>query len=335
MKKIILAFLLIAILSTFMMPVMADNTSPVKDYASAANGELLYTVDFSGKDGVMQFTSQTTASTDIFTYTALDDGKALHVTGAPDAKGEAGSHYYAKIPSLKGDLTTVYSMTYKISMAGDNGTNNSVGVGGLFIDGSNNGYLNFYGSYNTPGENYRRGVLQQGSAKIADRAYTNFVTLNAKYDIDSNGYMTILTVFNSIEQKFYAYLLAEGATDYTKEASWILVTSVAYAAGDDVMGFGLYTYRPTKTDATIRDVNIYKGTLFGNPFGEDTTETPTEGATEAPTTPAAPTVGAPAVGDNSNTEAPADNSMIGIIIGVVAGVAVIAAVVIVVLKKKK
>ena len=334
MKKLILAFLLIAILCTFMMPVMAEETSPVKSYDSAANGELLYTVDFSGKDGVMQFASQTSASTDLFTYTPSDDGKALHVTGAPEAKGEAGSHYYAMIPSLKGDMTTVYSMTYKISMAGDNGTNNSVGVGGLFIDKSTSGYLNFYGSYNTPGENNRRGVLQQGSIKIADKAYTSFATLPGKYDIDSDGYMTILTVFNSIEQKFYAYLLAEGATDYTNEASWIPVTNVAYAAGDDCMGFALYTYRPTKTDTTIRDVNIYKGTLFGNPFGSsDATEAPTE----KPTDPPKPTVGAPTVGNDSNDETPAENNdpMVGIIIGVVAGVAVIAAVIIVVLKKKK
>lgn len=334
MKKVILAFLLIAILCTFMMPVMAEETSPVKSYDSAVNGELLYTVDFSGKDGVMKFASQTSASTDLFTYTPSDDGKAVHVTGAPEAKGEAGSHWYAMIPSLKGDLTTVYSMTYKISMAGDNGTNNSVGVGGLFIDKSTSGYLNFYGSYNTNGEENRRGVLQQGSIKIADRAYTNFVNLPAKYDIDSNGYMTIMTVFNSKEEMFYAYLLKEGATDYTKEESWIEVTSVGYAAGDDCMGFALYTYRPTKTDATIRDVSIYKGMLFKDPFGGNNA---TEAPTEKPTDPPKPTVGNPTVGDKPSTETPAEDNdpMVGIIIGVVAGVAVIAAVVIVVLKKKK
>ena len=334
MKKLILAFLLIAILCTFMMPVMAEETSPVKSYDSAANGELLYTVDFSGKDGVMQFASQTTASTDLFTYTPSEDGKAVHVTGAPEAKGEAASHWYAMIPSLKGDLTTVYTMTYKVTVTGDTGTDNSVGVGGLFVDKSTTGYLNFYSSYNTPGESYRRGVLQQGSAKIADRAYTGFNTLSGKYDIDDQGYMTIMTVFDSREQTFYAYLLAEGATDYTQEASWIEVTHVRYSPGEDCMGFALYTYRPLKIDATIRDVNIYKGMLFKDPF--DANE-PTEAPTEAPTTPAKPTVGAPTVDNTPSTETPAQNNdpMVGIIIGVVAGVAVIAAVVIVVLKKKK
>ena len=336
MKKLSLAFLLIAMLCSFMIPVMAEEASPVKDYDAAANGELLYTIDFSGKDGVMEFTAKTTAENPMFTYTPSEDGKAVTVTGAPGATGSAGSHWYGMIPSLYANDTTVYSMVYKVKTNGATGTDNSIGVGGLFLHKSTSGYLNFYSNHNTPGESSRRGVLQQGSAKIADREYTMFKLLNSKYDVDDQNFMTVMTVFNGKKGTFAAYLLKDGATDYTKEDSWILVDSIGYVGGDDdCMGFGLYSYRPLKVNATVRDVSIYKGMLFKDPFV--TEPEPTEAPTEAPTTPAKPTVGAPTVDNTPSTETPAQNNspMVGIIIGVVAGVAVIAAIVIVVLKKKK
>ncbi len=334
MRKLILAFLLIATVCTLMMPVMADETSPVKSYDTAAEGELLYTVDFSGKDGVMTFESVENSSKPLFVYTPSEDGKAVTVTGAPGEINAAGTHWYAMIPELYANETTAYSMTYKISVSGDKGTDNSVGVGGLFIYKSGSSYLNFYGSYNTNGENNRRGVLQQGSQKIAEKSYTFFSTLSAKYDIDADGYMTIMTVFNGPEEKFSAYLLVEGATDYNKAESWVMVDKVTYVGGgDDCMGFALYTYRSAQTNATIRDVSIYKGMLFD----PDAAVEPTE-PTQAPTDPTQAPTAQPTPTEKPDEPAePAEQSgaPIGLIIGIVAGVAVIAAVVIIVLKKKK
>ena len=133
--------------------------------------------------------------------------------------------------------------------------------------------LNFYSNYNTTDQNgstsMRRGVLQAGSAKINDSPYTYYDNLSKKVNVDQDGYLTCMVVFDGKNAALSAYVLAEGATDHNNAESWLLVATQVMVPTDGCMGFGLYTYYPKNIDATIKNVNIYKGMLTSNPLADE------------------------------------------------------------------
>ena len=268
MKKLIAALLAIAIVCSFAVPVMADEpTSPVKDYATANNGDLLYTVDFSGKDGVMQFDNLgDSEATKYFSYTPSDDGKSLSVQGKVGTGKEKGTFWGGLIPSLKADMTTVYTLTYKVKMNGEAGKNNSIGVGSYFVSCEANTGMrsyNLYGNYSTVGAggdtSMRRSSLSINSTKQAD--YVMWSTLPA-YEVDADGFVTTMLVYDGTSLTLSAYIRAEGAGDGSKDTDWVKVEDLTYVPGDDCMGFLLYAYYIESVDAVVKDVNIYKGKIY-------------------------------------------------------------------------
>lgn len=335
MKRLIVILLTIAIACSFAVPAMADEpTSPVKDYATANDGDLLYTIDFSGKDGVMQFGNLgDTEATKYFSYTPSEDGKSLHVQGIPESGKQIGTYWGGVIPSLKADMTTTYTLTYKVKMNGNVGKDNSVGVGSYFISGKTDSTMsnyNLYGNYSTKNESgdtsMRRSSLSINSTKQAD--YVMWNTLPA-YEVDADGYVTAMLVYEGSALNLSAYIRAEGAGDGTKASDWIKLEDLIYVPSDDCMGFLVYTYYIKSVDAVIKDVNIYKGMIF-NSDAPPATE-PTEPETKPTTAPTQAPTQAPT---EAPEESPAEFPW-GLVIGIAAAVVVIAVVAVIVIKKKK
>jgi len=288
MKKLIVTLMILAILSVVMVPAMAAENSAVKDYASAADGDLLYTVDFSGKDGVIKFGNLgESTSSDYFSYTPSADGTSLTVKGAKE-KGEMGCLWGGTIRQLEATANTTYTMTFKVTVHGEAGLNNSVGVGGYFFNksgGEDTRALNFYGNWNTSekGEIYmRRGVLQLNASKYNGASYTQYTTLKDAYEVDKDGYLTAMLVFDGPTMSYTAYLRTEGAGDGSAASDWVKIAEDVYVPTNDCLGFVVYSYYITTVHATIKDVNIYKGKLFSEPVVPET-EPPTEAPTTAPT----------------------------------------------------
>ena len=341
MKKLIVALLAIALLCSFALPAMADDpVSPVKDYASAEDGELLYAFDFSGKDGVLQLGNIGGKHADeYFYYIPSEDGTSLTVYGREDADEDVYTAYYgATIPSLEANFSTTYTLTYKVTMHGDVGLNNSCGVGAYFVscatDNSMSAY-HLYGNYTTKTAtgniDMRRSSLSINNMKQAD--YVQWNTLDA-YEVDADGYATAMLVYEGSSLTLTAYIRADGAGDGSLLSDWIKVEELTYVPADDCMGFFMYSYYVTDVNVTVKDAKLYKGKIFSEAKPEPETQ-PTEEPTAAPTT--APTTKP----TTAPTEAPAADAAatsdfpIGIVIGIVAAVAVAAVVVIIILKKKK
>lgn len=333
MKKLIVALLAIAMICSFALPVLADETaSPVKDYETAENGDLLYKFDFSGKDGVVEYGNLGETSADkYFTYTPSEDGYSLSIAGIKDSGKEKGLFWGGVIPSLEANFNTTYTLTYKVKMHGDVGLNNSIGVGSYFISGQTDVSMsnyNLYGNYTTKDANgnisMRRSSISINNQK--QNGYTQWDTLDA-YEIDDDGFVTAMLVYDGPTMTMTAYLRADGAGDGSKESDWVLVEEMFYVPSSDCMGILFYTYYIQDVNVTVKDVCIYKGLLY-------TPEEPVAPPTEAPTTkPTTKPTEKPAASEPA-AAAPSEFPW-GVVIGIAAAVVVATVVVILVLKKKK
>lgn len=335
MKKLIIVLLSLSLLCACFAPAMATNDSPVKDYDSASEGELLYAMDLSGKDGVLDLGNIGGKHADEhFYFTPSEDGTSVHVYGREDSDDEDAmytAYWGATIPSLEANFSTTYTLTYKITMHGDKGLNNSVGVGAYFISGQTNDSMSayhLYGNYCTkaPGNDIsmRRSSLSINNMKQAE--YVQWNTLDA-YQVDADGFVTAMLVYEGSAMTMTAYILAEGAGDGSKESDWIKVEALTYVPADDCMGFMMYAYYINTVDVTVKNVNLYKGKIFTMDAPPETEPTEEPTVTTRPT--AKPTQ--PADGE------PAADFPIGLVIGIAAAVvvAVVVVVVIIVIKKKK
>ena len=351
MKKLIVILAAIAIMAAMVIPGLAAGSAP-KAYETAAEGELLYTVDFRADNGVINFDVLAgSKAAELFDYIPSADGTALTIKGKAGKTGTAGCLWGGAIETLTTGKDIVYTMTYQVSSHGDQGKNNSIGVGGYFSTSDGATMLNFYSNYNTQDENgsttMRRGVLQAGSEKINSAEYTMFSDLSKNINIDQDGFVTCMVIFDGKNAAISAYILAEGATDLSSPDSWLHVATQLMIPTSGTMGFGLYSYYAKNVNATIKNVNYYKGTLadVSSDNGEATEPTepateatePTAEPTEAPTTKPTtkptqpqPTETQPAEQQNQDG---GDNSVVWIVIAAV--VVVAGAVVAFVLLKKK
>ena len=296
MKKILVILLVLGVLFSLALPSMAAE-NPVKSYDSANNGDVLYEIDFSGDDGVLTFANGGGQETDKhFIFTPSADGTSMTITGNPasdDDDGKFTGYYGALINDLQATPKTVYSMTYKVKINGTAGKNNSIGFGGYYPttgDTSRSYYL--YGNFNTVDANGstadRRTALSIINSKLND--YTMWSTLPA-YEIDADGYVTIMLVYDGPNATITAYVRAQGAGDGSKEADWIKLDSTPMKQNDDkddryaTLGVFYYSYYITSVDAVVKDAKIYKGNLIGSTLSVSpvTPNTPNVTETPAPT----------------------------------------------------
>lgn len=273
MKKILVTLLALVMLCAIALPVMAEE-NPVKDYATAQDGDLLYAVDFSGKDGVLEFANAGGMEADkYFTFTPSADGSSMAIKGIAGANADNmyTGYYGATITDLQAMPGTVYSMTYKVKMNGTAGKNNSIGVGGYFPGSGTARSYHLYGNFNTVDANgdtsMRRTSLSINNGKLAN--YVMWNTLPA-YEIDSEGYSTIMLVYDCNNAKVLAYVRAQGAGDGSKETDWIKLEECVLKQNDSFtdtfgcMGVFVYAYYLDAVDAIVKDAKIYKGNLIGS-----------------------------------------------------------------------
>ena len=168
MKKLSFALALLLICATaFVFSVSgAEENDP---YENAADGDLLYVVDFRGGDTFAP--SMTDATAECMTYTPYADGTGIRVQGvAGHDKQEC--YWGGAVGGLKADAATSYTMYYKVRINGESGKNNSIGVGGLawITEGTFWRFFNNYGNYNSvfpAGDGtLNRSALQTGDSKL-------------------------------------------------------------------------------------------------------------------------------------------------------------------------
>ena len=276
MKKLIITLLALAVLFSLAVPAMA--ASPVKDYASAKDGDLLYTVNFSGDEA---FTGAVVAGFKYHDITPLSNGAELEVKGNKwhdyeEGKwegGEAmntGNIWAGKIAGLNADATTKYTMTYEIWINETNGGLRThggpdcyAGIGGLY-EGTAKKWMTFTSNYfseNTANRNFsmRRnsGVLFKGTEDEKSGVFADTV----KPVKSNDGYYTMRLTFDGTTATYTAYILTAGTG--AKDSDWTKLIDAPYNIEDgSSMAFAIYC-QSSALHCKVRNVNFYKGLVNG------------------------------------------------------------------------
>ena len=283
MKKVSVALLMFTMMFSWVLTVSASTVTetPVKDYAAAGEGELLYTVDFSGKDGVLTPVPIGEAASH-FDYTVSEAGNELTVKGKAGGTDKTASYWGGTFAGLEANKETFYTIVYKVKANGTVGKNNSVGIGGWILDAKaeNAQFYNNYSNHNAitaeGSIDDRRSALSNGGKKLGEYVMWNTI---GEYAIDENGFVTMMVEYDGVNAKFYSSILAANAGDGSTSADWIRLENgeMILDDTDDAMGFLIYSYY-NAVDTTIKDVELYKGIIYGDE-AEESTEEPVEMST--------------------------------------------------------
>ena len=285
MKRIVAIVMTVLMLLAVLAPVASAATaSPVKKYEDAQAGELLYTVNFNG-DSAFQ-PARLDLEDGQMDYEIVENGAGVRIHAKQGAEDRKMNLWGGLIKDLEATDQTIYSMVYKAkanTIAGNiEPKNNTVGVGGWAVSEEGfqltNGVYNVYSNHNTKnanGENdvNQRAALSEGIMKIGDidndadgnNGY-KYIKDYPAYDVDDDGFMTVLVVYDGTTWKFSNYILADGATDLKDQSSWIKMDERwMYDALDgtntNYMCFWVYNHYNT-IDTTIKNVQYYKDYLW-------------------------------------------------------------------------
>ena len=290
MKKLIVSLLALVVLLTLAVPTLA--ASPVKDYATAADGDLLYTLNFNGDDA---FTPATVTGFKYFDITPSADGSAIEFKGNawydadhPDGNYKAGdgknqgSIWGGKIAGLEADATTKYTMTYQIWINETDGGANTyggkncyIGIGGMH-EGTSKKWINFTSNYFTATADNRAFSLRRnsGTLKVDDVACAGVFDAALTPVKDNEGYYTVRMTFDGPTATVTAYILTSGTG--ANDADWTKVIDAPYNIEDNsTMAFAAYA-QIASTHAKIKNVKYFKGLVTGvaAPSTPDTPTTP-------------------------------------------------------------
>ncbi|MBE6975977.1 MAG: hypothetical protein E7439_02120 [Ruminococcaceae bacterium] len=268
MKKLIIALMALAVLFSLAVPAMA--ASPVKDYASAKDGDLLYTVNFNGDEAL---TPGYAAKSSVFDITPSADGTTLEVKGnvfnEDGSKKSAGTIWGGTIAGLTADANTKYTMTYQIWMDNDDGGASQhggvdcfVGVGGMYEGGAKK-WMTFTSNYFTATPENRHFSMRRnsGTLKNGDVPYAGVFDAALSPVKDADGFYTMRLTFDGTTATYTAYILTKGTG--ANESDWTKVIDAPYNIEDNSsMAFAVYT-QYTTTHAKIKNVNYYKGLVTG------------------------------------------------------------------------
>ena len=275
---VLIAMMLASVLA--ILPAAAEGeTSLVKDYATAADGDVLYTFNFNGDD---VFTPDKMGADDNMDYIISTDGSSVTIEPKADAESKKQNIWGGEVAGLEATLQHVYSFRYKVRANSEGVTdatkakNNSVGIGAwLAKDGykynSAPPFYNNYSNHNTFATvdgavdlSMRRSSISIGNAKYgdgnvpADKTYPEYIywekgetAFTAEYLIDAEGFVDMLMVYNGPTQIMSTYIL-------DVDGNWIFIESVEELKHEGNMGFFTYAYY-TDVNTTIKDAKIYKG----------------------------------------------------------------------------
>ena len=279
----------------------SESTTPstnvlLKEYAAAADGDLLYTVKMNATDGVYVPKVWQNANATDFVPT---DNTVEFINPGVD-----GAFWWGNIiEGLKVNKDTKYTFSYKVQ----NKIKKNGGVGFVTTRSETiNKCFNFYGCFNEIEglENQPSVVIQKGTGKIkgdilaAGDNYTSIYPLQ-----DAEGYIDVMVEIDGLVWSVYYKSTVFGL--YDVDPYWALFETydmtedLTFTGGEAEICFITYTYNKT-TNWMAKDVNIYKGLTVDKTTPEITDEPDT--GTDAPTTTEAPTTTAK---PQETTKAPA------------------------------
>lgn len=319
----------------------SESTTPstnvlLKEYAAAADGDLLYTVKMNATDGV--YVPKVWQNANATTFVPTDNTVEFINPGVD------GAFWWGNIiEGLKVNKDTKYTFSYKVQ----NKIKKNGGVGFVTTRSETiNKCFNFYGCFNKIEglDNQPSVVIQKGTGKIkgeilaAGDNYTSIYPLQ-----DAEGYIDVMVEIDGLVWSVYYKSTVFGLHDvdpyWALFETYDMTEDLTFTGGEAEICFMTYTYNKT-TNWMAKDVNIYKGLTVDKTIPEITdAPTTTEAPTEAPTTTAKPqeTTKAPAATTKAptTTEAPKTQKGCG---GMVAGglaIVAIASLGAVVVSKKK
>lgn len=281
MKKIIVALLSLTLLVGTVIPVSAAESS----LATAKDGDVVYSFNFNGDSkwqpkGVKAFGENYEAK-------ASADGKSITIKSKAGGK-DSKSIWGAPVEGLtyaKTDVHNKYAFVYKIK-ANNTAAKNYISVGGMTSYWSDDYYeeKGNYGKYTTDGSaefaiNVNELIIWKDNPTVGTTGFVQASKLKKEMDVDSEGFLTMMTVYEGAADKYHNYVLVKGG-DPTKEADWIYVQWANLGLkAQNHLGFYIFV-NSTEVDVTIKDARIYKG--LGYPKTETykgaTTGTSTGGA---------------------------------------------------------
>ncbi len=283
MKKFFALFLCVLMAVSMIASVSAADNK-VKSYASAGNGELLWTVDFNAKD---VFAPAANKNGSEYTYTVSDNGYTLTVKGGKTDKKDC--IWGAPIKGLEVDSKSQVTMTFKVKANGTAGKNNSTGIGGWLYDGTGYEFLNNYSNWNSDdgtGKFVNRAALSLGGAKkIPGSKGDNYEYNIDKAVADKNGFLSVKIEFDAPKKTYSVYYLGADGKWFVDDKNTTAMDKLDGKA--DSLCFMVYSYYNV-VDATIKDVKFYKGVGLTdaqlNPV--ETTAATTKAPATKPTAPA-------------------------------------------------
>ena len=252
-KRTLSALLAVVMIIALCPAVAFAETVTLEEFAQ---GQHLYTVDFSGTDDVFAGANITTDTKVNARYTVTGDGNAVSLQGNKQLTSSGdyisgGYMWGGVIGNYTADATTYYTMTYKIWMD-DASSKGYAGVGGI-LNGTKT-YYNFSTNFNTKKGVFRSRSNMQGTEKSIDLSACNTEV------IGEHEYYTIRVTYDGPNKLATAYILKDGESGVHAD-DWILWNSNAYGVADgDKLTFMLYT-QYSCVDSIIRDVNYYQGDI--------------------------------------------------------------------------
>jgi len=248
MKKIV-SILLTAVMVVSMFTVFAGAATATPDYSKAKNGDVLYTVDFSGTDGVYAPTNFRNGADKMAATTieVKDNGKTLVAT----APASAGSAYFygSSIKGLSLGADKQYTITFKAAFPTGN-----AGVYFNMADLSYNqavAYNAMYGIYgqikagNCMTMSYGAGGKFTAEKVSSADAYT---ALPEGVENDADGFVTVTF---KIDGLFYSVWFNDKLYDqaYITDSVLNICPNLAFA---------IYLYN-ANAKFTVKDVVVKKG----------------------------------------------------------------------------
>ncbi len=163
---------ILSLLMVICMGISAVSAADMKAYADAADGDLLYTADFSDKG------FQILGVNDGFLYDVSDGGATVTMHAKADNTTDQNNTWGIYLDTLGALNGEKYTMTYKVRANGEVGKNNSVGLGMVTSGTEDVGgptVYNLYSNHNTVtadgSSDERRATYSVGGSKMVDYIY--------------------------------------------------------------------------------------------------------------------------------------------------------------------
>ena len=293
MKKALSSILAVIMIAALLIPAAATETSPEIDlYTPAADGDLLYTVNFTG-DSMYEPGRSVFADADVeVTLDQLDTGKVTLKGLTDKAQGRWG----AEVKGLPLNEKTAYTLYYTVTRSST--INEKDPALGIAVDD----VFGFYGySYNTRFLEKGKTLAGHNTIKYVDSGiaaegdtYSTGESVQ-HYALEVNGQKVTMKLF--VMDNTGAWVLA----DETKEGEVLVFYT-------DNIGVFFYVYYINMA-VTISDVTIHKGMNISKEKLLEVVETDPPATTktpktEAPVTTSAPETDAPTEAGDVTTAAP-------------------------------